>query len=400
MRRSLLPCLSQAVVWGLASAHRVRTAAHFASWADSLTMVSKRHPHIAATMIRNLEVGTSPSFQLVRDCKDEVVVAGLDVPSWNDLSLPRPVEEAELEPNQPEFGWQQQASKQMEKKFVSDHLWPRFDNAQRALMRSQCGPLASASLTALPTSRATRIDPQPFRLFLCRRLHLPLPLSHRTCRCGRQLDQFGHHRAACPEAGVLGKRGFPLECAAAQVCREGGARVSTNVFVRDMDLAVHNGLDSRRLEVVADGLTLWRGAQLAIDTTMVSPLRRDGTTRPRAANFDGAALEVARRRKEATYPELSGEGGRARLVVLAAEVGGRWSAETAQFLTALAKARAQEVPLILQGRAETAWVRRWSAILACTATRAFALSLLDKRPVSGSDAIVSVSVVMRESRFF
>ena len=209
-------------------------------------------------MIRNLEVGTSPSFQLVRDCKDVVVVAGLDVPSWNDLSLPRPVEEAELEPNQPKFGWQLQASKQMEKKFVSDHLWPRFDNTQRALMRSQCSPLASTSLTALPTSRATRIDPQPFRLFLCRRLHLPLTLSHRTCRCGRQLDQFGHHRAACPEAGVLGKRGFPLECAAAQVCREGGARVSTNVFVRDMDLAVHNGLDSRRLEVVADGLTLWR----------------------------------------------------------------------------------------------------------------------------------------------
>ena len=68
-------------------------------------------------MIRNLEVGTSPSFQLVRDCKDVVVVAGLDVPSWNDLSLPRPVEEAEWEPNQPKFGWQQQASKQMEKKF-------------------------------------------------------------------------------------------------------------------------------------------------------------------------------------------------------------------------------------------------------------------------------------------
>ena len=223
-------------------------------------------------------------------------------------------------------------------------------------------------------------------------------LPHRTCRCGRQLDQFGHHRAACPEAG---KRGFPLECAAAQVCREGGARVSTNVFVRDMDLAVHNALDSRRLEVVADGLSLWRGAQLAIDTTMVSPLRRNGTTRPRAANFDGAALEVARRRKEATYPELSGEGGRTRLVVLAAEVGGRWSAETAQFLTALAKARAQEVPSVLQGRAETAWVRRWSAILACTATSAFAMSLLDRRPVSGSDAIVpSVSEVMRESRFF
>ena len=133
---------------------------------------------------------------------------------------------------------------------------------------------------------------------------------------------------------------------------------------------------------------------------MVSPLRRDGTARPRAANHDGAVLEVARRRKEATYPELSGENGRARLVVLAAEVGGRWNRETAQFITALAKARAQEVPLVLQGRAEAAWVRRWSAILACTAARAFCVSLLDCRPPGGTgETIPSVHEVMREARF-
>ena len=44
-----------------------------------------------------------------------------------------------------------------------------------------------------------------------------------------------------------------------------------NVFVRDMDLHDFNRLDGRRLEVVVDGLPLWNGAQLAIDTTMVSP---------------------------------------------------------------------------------------------------------------------------------
>ena len=162
-------------------------------------------------------------------------------------------------------------------------------------------------------SKATRLDPQPFRLLWCRRLHLPLPLSMRTCRCGRQHDIFGHHRAACAVAGVLGKRGYRLECAAAQVCREAGARVSTNVPVRDLDLVAHNNLDGRRLEVIADGLTLWHGAQLAIDTTLVSPLRRDGSARARAADHDGAVLVEARRRKERTYPELSGEGGRARL---------------------------------------------------------------------------------------
>ena len=175
--------------------------------------------------------------------------------------------------------------------------------------------------------------------------------------------------------------------------------MSTNVFVRDLDLAAFNALDGRRLEVVADGLTLFRGAQLAIDTTMVSPLHRDGSARRRAADVDGAALEAARRRKERTYPELAGDGGRARLVVLAAEVGGRWSTETAQFLSALAKARALSVPQVLQGRVEAAWIRRWSAILACSAARAFSLSLLDQRPFPLVCEIPSVHEVLRDDRF-
>ena len=89
-------------------------------------------------------------------------------------------------------------------------------------------------------------------MLLKRRLRFPLPLSSRSCRCGRLLDPLGHHSAGCSEAGVLRKRGFPLERAAEQVCREVAARVRTNVFVRDMDLTEHNNLDNRRLEVVAD----------------------------------------------------------------------------------------------------------------------------------------------------
>ena len=72
-------------------------------------------------------------------------------------------------------------------------------------------------------------------------------------------------------------------------------------------------------------------AQLALDTTMVSPLHRDGTAKRGTSFRGGAVLQEARR----TYPELNGARGRARLVVLAAEVGGRWSDETAQFLRAL-----------------------------------------------------------------
>ena len=100
--------------------------------------------------------------------------------------------------------------------------------------------------------------------------------------------------------------------------------------------------------------------------------------RARAVDHNGAAVVDARRRKERTYPELSGEGGRARLVVLAAEVGGRWNEETATFLSALAKAKALESPLMLQGRVQAAYIRRWSAVLACSAAHALSLSLLDR----------------------
>ena len=97
-----------------------------------------------------------------------------------------------------------------------------------------------------------------------------------------------------------------MESAAARICREGGARVTTNVMVRDMDLAAPNPGDARRLEIVADGLPLFGGVQLAIDTTLISTLHCDGSARPGTADTDGAASVAARRRKERTYPELVG----------------------------------------------------------------------------------------------
>ena len=175
-----------------------------------------------------------------------------------------------------------------------------------------------------------------------------------------------------------------MENAAARVCQEAGARVSTNVFLRDLDLPLAR-LDARRLEVVADGLPLFGGAQLAVDTTLVSPVQANGHPRRRCAEEDGAALQQARQRKQLTHPELSGAFGRARLVVLAAEVGGRWSHEAHSFVCQLAKAQALSVSRILKGRATQAWHHRWCSLLACTSARAFALSLLERRPALGCD---------------
>ena len=99
------------------------------------------------------------------------------------------------------------------------------------------------------------------------------------------------------EGGVLGRRGFALESMLARICREAGGRVTTDIMVRDLDLEHLQGPDGRRLEVVADGFPLFGGAQLALDTTLVSALKGDGTARRGAADDDGVALEAARKRK-------------------------------------------------------------------------------------------------------
>ena len=161
----------------------------------------------------------------------------------------------------------------------------------------------------------TRIEAQPWFALFATPQTAP-SLTSRTCRCGRQLDSFGHHRAVCSLAGVLGGRSSHWS-RPRQVCREAGARVRTNTFVRDLDLAGVNVLDGRRLEVVADGLTLWHGAQLAKDTTLVSPLQRDGTARHKP---DAPRRPHARNSQEkeeghvwwCSLPKLGGDGPKRR----------------------------------------------------------------------------------------
>ena len=137
-----------------------------------------------------------------------------------------------------------------------------------ALIRSQSGRYAGRVFTVLPTSQSTTLSSAELRVLLLRRLQLPLPLSVRRCGCGGLLDPHGDHRAACSTCGVLRKRPKPLEKALARVCREAGARVAEDVLLRDLNLTGISARDGRQLEVVANGLPLWGGAQLAIDTTV------------------------------------------------------------------------------------------------------------------------------------
>ena len=291
---------------GLRSANRTRQSAYWASWADSLAMIYRRHHGVATGFLECLTHGAGPpSLVAAHTAREELSgVLGFEPPSWHAVLHGRPPPPDEFDPGSWRTGWQHEAASRVDRSFRDFAMMSVMTDSEKALLRSQSGPFSGAALSATPSSFPLRIAPGLFRVLLLRRLRLPLPPTARTCRCGRELDSFGHHRAACAQSGLLARRGFAVENAVARVCREGGARVSTNVMVRDLDVLAPQALDSRRLEVVAEGLPLFGGMQLAIDATLVSPLHCDGAARPGAAHIDGVALHAARHRKERTYPEL------------------------------------------------------------------------------------------------
>ena len=304
---------------------------------------------------------------------------GFRTPEWGALARglrPEgfPVEE-EVGPRH--VGWQRVATVDANNFFKVTAVWPRLNVAALAGRPSRRTAICLLPDVFPHVIGSPSVPRPPFVP--------PLAPTKRICGCGRLLDStllattVQHAQMWVCWAAV----GSLLKSAAAHVCREAGARVSVNQFVRDLDIAAPNAADTRRLEVVADGLPLFHGAQLAIDTTMVSPLSREGVPHARCAEVDGAALEAARRRKERRYPELVGEDGRARSVVLACEVGGRFSEECRHFLRQLSKAKVRGEPPLQ--RVRHAWLFRWGSMWACAGARALALSLLDERGGQGVD---------------
>ena len=103
----------------------------------------------------------------------------------------------------------------------------------------------------------------------------------------------GHHRATCSTRGLLGRKGFATESAIAQIFREGGAKVSTNVMVRDLDIPPPHRSDLLRQEIVAEGLT-FGGAHWPF-----TPQWCHHSTR-KADAINGQLLGEARKLKERT----------------------------------------------------------------------------------------------------
>ena len=157
-------------------------------------------------------------------------------PAWPQLLDADPPASAEDEPQLDlTRGWQRLAARAVDD-FCHRALLRELDPSSIALLESQAGPFAARVLTARPTSPELTLDSPLFRVFILRRLRLPLPLTGAQGRCRVAHDALGDHIAGCPRSGVLRARAGPLERAAARVCREAGATVATNVRVRDLNV--------------------------------------------------------------------------------------------------------------------------------------------------------------------
>ena len=365
------------------SATILAAPAYWSSWADILPVLQAHLPELTHQILEQLNTHSQapPAFQAAADAARTIAATGWEPPTWAAIASSQT--QAPTPPPAPAEGpfargWQHKASTTAHARLKAE-LFNAIPPASQALVTSQSGPFASRAFTTIPYTNDFAYPSHLFRILLLRRLRLPLPLFARTCRCRRTFDSLGDHRAACAQSGALRSRGGPLERAAARVCREAGARVTTHTRLADLNVQHVQHIDDRRIDVIANGLALWGGAQLAVDATLVSPLTRAGEPRRRAGRFAGAALTDARKAKERAYPELL-HNSRCRLVVLGIEVGGRWSEEAASFITSLARTKTRDIPAPLRHAAATSLISRWTAFLTHAAMTAFAASLLFEDP--------------------
>ena len=169
-------------------------------------MIQQRHPAVARTLVHEFVGGQPQSVHLLGASMAAAQFTSLDgfeVPSWPALAAGdrRPLRNVEdFEPGVQRGGWQHEAAARGEWQFREQNLKPTLAEDDRALLRSQNGPMAGMSFSTMPTHLLHQVVSQAFRVLLLRRLRLPSPLNSRKCRCGRFLCSHGHHRASsgCP----------------------------------------------------------------------------------------------------------------------------------------------------------------------------------------------------------
>ena len=68
------------------NAKRCRTTAHWSSWADPLSMIWERHPHVPDHILVSLSQGRSGfHLEAAHESRDRLLRAGAVAPEWGDV---------------------------------------------------------------------------------------------------------------------------------------------------------------------------------------------------------------------------------------------------------------------------------------------------------------------------
>ena len=147
----------------------------------------------------------------------------------------------------------QGAASRVDQRFRNEDLFARVDGLRSKLLcRSQGGPVC-AGLDAVYLSHVSHHEDRPSALQGHPVAPPPSPSSlDRAFPAG-----VAFHSTLVATTvqlalglGSWGRRGYDLETVTARICREAGGRVTTNVMVRDLDVAEPNAADTRRLEAL------------------------------------------------------------------------------------------------------------------------------------------------------
>ena len=243
---------------GLRSAVRLAPAACWASWADCLSQVRARAPQVCTQLLQELEGPPSQAQWKLKTlplCSQSKAWRCPSGPNFRTLtSAPRSPSVLRWESGLMvgNFTHLLLATPSLQQARIC-HLCPRTTKL--------CGPhnedhvLRGISPAFPPAQR--RLSRLKSSLLV--RLHLPLHVDDRFCKCVARLDLFGHHRSACSRVGLLKPRGTPAEICVARICREAGTRVKENQLLSELNTVVPV-TDQRRIEVIANGLPFWGAA--------------------------------------------------------------------------------------------------------------------------------------------
>ena len=123
-------------------------------------MVRARHRAVADTMVTSLTDGVGPPSLVSAETarQDLSGVTEFEPPTWLELAHgARPLSPpADSDLSDWRTGWQHEAASRVEAHHRASVIFPSADERERALLRSQSGPLAGAPFSTVPRNHDTQ----------------------------------------------------------------------------------------------------------------------------------------------------------------------------------------------------------------------------------------------------